>query len=310
MARDELGDLSVFLAVAEERSFTRAAARLGISQSSLSQAVRRLEERLGIRLLARTTRSVAPTLAGEQLLETLRPALGDISDRLARLRESQDRPAGLVRITTSRLATETILWPAIDRVLARYPEIEVELSIDGALTNIVEDRFDAGVRLGESLEKDMIAVRIGPDLRMAVVGAPAYFESHPVPQHPRDLTAHRCINLRMATRGNLYAWEFEKDGQALNVRVEGPMIVNDADIALRAARAGHGLACVVEHEGLVADLASGQLVRVLEDWCPPFAGLYLYYPERRNLTPAFRAVLDQLRLRPNADQSEARSVAA
>lgn len=295
MRRDELGDLGVFLAVGEERSFTRAAARLGTSQSSLSQAVRRLEERLGVRLLARTTRSVSPTVAGEQLLATLGPAFGDIRNQLALLRQFQDRPAGLVRITASRLAAETVLWPAVDRMLARYPEIEVELSLDGALTNIVEDRFDAGVRLGESLEKDMIAVRIGPDLRMAVVGSPGYFETHPAPKHPRDLTAHRCINLRMATRGNLYAWEFEQDGQALNVRVEGPMIVNDGDFAMRAARAGHGLACVVEHDALVADVAAGRLVRVLEDWCPPFAGLHLYYPERRNLTPAFKVLLEELR---------------
>jgi DNA-binding transcriptional LysR family regulator len=295
MRRDELSDLGLFLAVGEERSFTRAAARLGTSQSALSQGVRRLEERLGIRLLARTTRSVSPTVAGEQLLATLGPAFDDIRDRLALLRQFQDRPAGLVRITTSRYAAETVLWPVIDRVLARYPEIEVELSVDGALTNIVEDRFDAGVRLGESIEKDMIALKIGPDLRMAVAGSPEYFARYPVPRHPRELTAHRCINLRMATRGNLYAWEFEKGKQVLNVRVEGPLIVNDSDCAIYAARAGHGLVCVIEHEALMADFESGRLVRVLEDWCPPFAGLHLYYPERRNLTPAFKAILDELR---------------
>jgi len=298
MQRNELGDLAVFLAVAEERSFTRAAARLGTSQSSLSQAVRRLEERLGVKLLARTTRNVSPTEAGEQLPATLGPALGDIREGLAALGNLRDRPAGLVRITTSRHAVNTVLWPAIDRVLVRYPEIEVELSVDGALTNIVADRFDAGVRLGESVEKDMIALRIGPDLRMAVVGSPGYFAQRPVPLTPRELTGHRCINLRMATRGNLYAWEFEKDGQALNVRVEGPMIVNDAEVALQAARAGHGLACMIEHDELMCDVAAGRLVRVLEDWCPPFAGLHLYYPDRRNLSPAFRALLDELRAGP------------
>jgi len=257
--------------------------------------VRRLEERLGIRLLSRTTRSVAPTEAGAQLLATLSPAMVDIRDRLALLQQFQDRPAGPVRITTSRHAADTILWPAINRLLRRYPDIEVELSIDGALTNIVTDRFDAGVRLGESVEKDMIARRIGPDLRMAVVGAPGYFQDRPVPLHPRELTDQRCINLRMATRGNLYVWEFEQGSQALNVRVEGGLIVNDAELALRAALAGHGLACVIESEALNDAVGDGRLVRVLEDWCPPFAGHHIYYPERRNLSPAFRVLLDELK---------------
>lgn len=293
--RDELGDLAIFLAVAEERSFTRAAVRLGTSQSAVSGAVRRLEGHLGVSLLARTTRSVNPTQAGEQLLATLRPALGDIRSRLGEIAALREKPTGLVRITTSRHAAESLLWPAIDRVMARHDGITVELSLDGALTNIVEERFDAGVRLGESLEKDMIGLRIGPDLRMAVVGAPAYLATHPAPRSPRDLIAHRCINLRMATRGNLYAWEFEKDGQALNVRVEGPFIVNDASIALRCALAGHGLACVVEDAAVLALLSEGTLVRVLEDWCPPFAGHHLYYPSRRNLSPAFRVVMEELR---------------
>lgn len=293
--RDELGDLAILLAVAEERSFTRAAVRLGTSQSAVSQAVRRLEAHLGVTLLARTTRSVNPTQAGEQLLATLRPALGDIRTQLADLSRLRERPAGLVRITTSRHAAETLLWPVVDKVLAQHPEIEVELSIDGALTNIVEDRFDAGVRLGESLEKDMIAVRIGPDLRMAVVGSPVYFASHPAPITPRDLIGHRCINLRMATRGNLYAWEFEQGDQSLNVRVDGPVIVNDATFALRAAIGGHGLAFTIEDEAMLGHIAAGRLVRVLEDWCPPFAGHHLYYPDRRNLSPAFRVVLDALK---------------
>lgn len=297
MLRDELGDLAILLAVAEEHSFTRAAARLGTSQSAVSQAVRRLEGNLGVKLLARTTRSVNPTEAGEQLLATLRPALGDIRAQLSQLTQFRDRPAGTVRITTSRHAAETLLWPAVDAILPLYPEIEVELSVDGAFTNIVADRFDAGVRLGESLEKDMIAVRIGPDLRLAVVCAPEYLRQNSAPITPRDLMDHRCINLRMATRGNLYAWEFEKDGQAVNVRVEGPMIVNDATLAIRAALAGHGLACVIEDTALTDHIASGHLVRVLEDWCPPFSGHHLYYPDRRNLSPAFRVLLDELRRR-------------
>lgn len=295
--RDELGDLAVFVAVAEERSFTRAAARLSTSQSAVSNAMRRLEDHLGLRLLARTTRSVSPTEAGEALLATLRPALGDIRASLDALAHYRRTPAGLVRITTSRHAAETLLWPAVDAVLARYPEIEVELSIDGALTNIVADRFDAGVRLGESVEKDMIAVRIGPDLRLAVVGSPSYFAQQKVPQSPRELLDHRCINLRMATRGNLYAWEFEHGVQALNVRVEGPLVVNDSAMAVSAALAGHGLACVIEDDALKAHVAAGRLTRVLEDWCPPFAGHHLYYPSRRNLSPAFRVVLDELRVR-------------
>lgn len=297
MPRDELGDLAILLAVAEERSFTRAAARLATSQSAVSHAVRRLEEHLGIKLLARTTRSVAPTEAGEQLLETLRPALGDIRARLAQLNHLRSAPAGRVRITTSRHAAETVLWPAIDAIVARYPEIEVELSIDGALTNIVADRFDAGVRLGESVEKDMIGVRIGPDLRLAVVGSPKYLDGRARPVTPRDLLAHRCINLRMATRGNLYAWEFDSGAQSLSVRVEGPMVFNDSDLALRAALAGHGLACLLESEAVLEHIAEGRLVRLLDEWCAPFAGHHLYYPDRHQLSPAFRVLLDELRRR-------------
>ena len=303
MQRDELGDLAVFLAVAEERSFTRAAARLGTSQSSLSHTVRRLEARLGLKLLARTTRSVSPTEAGQQLLETLGPALGDISARLAALGRLRETPAGLVRITCSRHAAETVLWPAIDRVLTRYPDIQVELSIDGALTNIVTDRFDAGVRLGEQVEKDMIAVRIGPDLRMVVVGSPAYLARAGMPASPRDLPGHRCINLRMTTKGSLYVWEFERDDQVLNVRVDGALIVNDMATATRASDAGHGLAYVMEDQ-VQARLAEGRLVRVLEDWCPTFAGHHLYYPDRHDLSPAFAAVVRALRYHPARDDLE------
>lgn len=296
MAKSELGDLAAFAIVAEERSFTRAAARIGTSQSALSHTVRRLEESLGLKLLARTTRSVGLTEAGAQLLETLGPALGEIRARLDELGRLRERPAGTVRITCSQHAAQTVLWPAIDAVMARYPEIHVELSVDGSLTNIVTDRFDAGIRLGEQVERDMIAVRIGPDLRMLVVGSPAYLARHPAPSTPRDLTHHDCINMRMATKGDLYAWEFEKDGHALRVRVEGRLIVNETETAINAALAGHGLTYAMTDR--IADLlASGALVPVLEDWSPPFAGHHLYYPDRRNPSPAFRAVLDELKTR-------------
>lgn len=296
MAKSELGDLAAFAIVAEERSFTRAAARIGTSQSALSHTVRRLEESLGLKLLARTTRSVGLTEAGAQLLETLSPALGEIRARLDELGRLRERPAGTVRITCSQHAAQTLLWPAIDAVMARYPEIHVELSVDGSLTNIVTDRFDAGIRLGEQVERDMIAVRIGPDLRMLVVGSPAYLARHPAPSTPRDLTNHDCINMRMATKGDLYAWEFEKDGHALRVRVDGRLIVNETETAINAALAGHGLTYAMT-DRIAGPLATGALVPVLEDWSPPFAGHHLYYPDRRNPSPAFRAVLDELKTR-------------
>jgi DNA-binding transcriptional LysR family regulator len=296
MRREELGDLTAFLAVAEERSFTRAAAKLGTSQSALSHTVRRLEARLGLRLLTRTTRSVAPTEAGERLIETLRPALDDINAKLSALSELREKPAGTVRITASKHAAEAILWPVLKPLLQDYPDVKVELSIDQSLTNIVVDRYDAGVRLGEQFEKDMIAVRIGPDLRMAVVGAPSYFASHPVPNTPHDLTQHACINLRMPTAGGLYAWEFEKDGRELNVRVDGQLVLNYIPLVLTAATEGLGLACVLDDQ--VEDhLADGRLVRVLEDWCPPFAGYHLYYPSRRQPAPAFTLIVEALRYR-------------
>lgn len=296
MRREDLGDLIAFMAVAEAQSFTRAAARLGASQSALSHTVRRLEARLGIRLLTRTTRSVATTEAGERLLETLRPALADIDTRLAALTELREKPAGTIRITSSQHATRHILWPALSRLLPDYPDIQVEISVDGALRDIVAERYDAGVRLGEQVAKDMVAVRIGPDVRMAVVGAPAYFKRHPTPVTPHDLTQHNCINLRLATLGSLYAWEFERDGRPLNVRVEGQLVFNDPELLLRAAEQGFGLACTIDDQ--VADLvAQGRLVRVLEDWCPPFPGYHLYYPSRRQPTPAFALLVETLRYR-------------
>jgi DNA-binding transcriptional LysR family regulator len=293
MQRETLGDLSVFLSVADERSFTRAATRLGTSQSAVSHAVRRLEAQLGVKLLSRTTRSVNITEAGADLLQALRPAFGDVRDRLVTISRFRDRPAGTVRITCSRHAAETILWPAMDRIMTAYPEINIELSLDGALTNIVADQFDAGVRLGESVEKDMIAIRIGPDLRLALVGSPDYLAAHPALRSPRDLTAHKCINLRMATRGDLYIWEFEKDGQELNVRVDGQFVVNDSALAIQAARAGHGLALIFE-DLVEDDIASGALVRLLDVWCPPFAGHHLYYPDRHDLPAAFTIVVREL----------------
>jgi DNA-binding transcriptional LysR family regulator len=296
MRREELGDLTAFLAVAEERSFTRAAAKLGTSQSALSHTVRKLEERLGIRLLTRTTRSVAPTDAGERLIETLRPAIVNIETRLAALTELRDRPAGAIRITTSQHAAETILWPALAQLLPRYPDVSMELSIDQGLTDIVTGRFDAGVRLGEQVAKDMIAVRIGPDLRMAVVGAPSYFARRPKPKTPHDLADHKGINLRLPTSGGLYTWEFAKKGREVKVRVDGQLVFNEIPMVLRAAMEGFGLAYAMEDRAapLIAD---GRLVRVLADWCPVFSGYHLYYPSRRQTTPAFGLLIEALRYR-------------
>jgi len=294
MERQNLADLVAFLAVAEEQSFTKAAAKLGTSQSSISHTVRRLESRLGVRLLARSTRSVSPTSAGEDLIATLKPALQDIDSKLGALGELREKPAGMVRITASRHAALTVLLPKLSALTAAYPDIHVELDLSGALVDIVADRFDAGVRLGEQLANEMIAVRVGPDLRMAVVGSPAYFERHPMPQTPQDLTAHRCINLRLWTHGGLYAWEFSRDGRELNVRVEGSMIVNDSIVALEAAEQGVGLACLME-DIVAPAVAEGRLIRVLDEWCEPFSGYHLYYSSRRQPSLAFSLVVDALR---------------
>ncbi|MBO0344095.1 LysR family transcriptional regulator [Roseibium limicola] len=296
MKRDELGDLVAFLAVAEEQSFTRAAARLGTSQSSLSHTVRRLEERLGVRLLTRTTRKVSPTAAGEQLAETLRPAFDDIKGRLSSINALRERPAGLIRITSSKYVADRILMPVVLRLMREYPEVNIEIAIDQRLTDIVAERFDAGVRFGEMVEKDMVAVRIGPEISMAVVGSPEYFERHAQPKTPYELIEHRCINFRMPTMGGLYVWEFEQNGRPLNIRVDGQFVCNDGDMIIAAAKAGIGLAA------LPADLleeqsGDGELVRVLEDWCPPFPGYHLYYPSRRQITPAFELLVDALRYR-------------
>ena len=296
MKRDELADLLAFAAVAEEASFTRAAARLSTSQSALSHTVKRLEARLGLRLLTRTTRSVAPTEAGERLLETLRPAFDDIDARLSALAALREKPAGSIRITISEHAAEAVLLPALTKLLPRYPDIEVELNVNYGLTDIVKDRFDAGVRLGEQIAKDMIAVPIGPQMRMAVVGAPSYFAKRPSPKSPRDLADHACINLRLPTRGGLYAWEFEKGARKLNVRVEGQLVLNTSSLIVKAALAGMGLASLPSHivEG---EIAKGRLIQVLADWCPPFPGYHLYYPGRRQQSPALRLLVEALRWR-------------
>lgn len=296
MRREDLADLNAFVAVAEERSFTRAAARLGTSQSALSFTVRRLEERLGVRLLSRTTRSVAPTEAGERLLGTLGPALDKIGAELTALSELREKPAGTVRITAGEHAALTVLWPALSKLLPLYPDIEVEVNIDQGLTDIVAERYDAGVRFGEQVARDMVAVRVGPDIRMAVVGAPSYFARRPKPRKPQDLTAHDCINLRLPTYGGLYAWEFEKRGRELKVRVEGQWVFNSLALRLEAALAGFGLAYVPD-DVVETHLADGRLIRVLADWCPPFAGHHLYYPSRRQPTPAFAMLVEALRYR-------------
>lgn len=294
MTRQTMNDLLAFRAVARERSFTRAAAQMGVSTSALSHKIRGLEERLGIRLLARTTRSVVPTDAGERLLGTIGPHFDGIDAELAALTALRDQPAGNIRITTSAHPAQTILEPALARLLPVYPDLKVELSIDAGFVDIVAERFDAGVRLGETIAQDMVAVRIGPDLRMAAVAAPAYFARHEGPRGPHDLARHNCINLRFPTYGGLYAWEFEKDGRTLNVRVEGQLTVNDTALALQAARDAVGIAYLPE-DTVQPDLLSGRLVRVLEDWCPPFPGFHLYYPSRRQHSPAFALLLEALR---------------
>ncbi|KQM62663.1 MULTISPECIES: LysR family transcriptional regulator [unclassified Sphingomonas] len=284
------------LAVAEERSFTRAAAKLGISQSALSHTMRRLEAKLGLRLLTRTTRSVAPTEAGERLIETLRPAFNEIDDKLASLTELRERPAGTVRITSSAHAARAALWPVIDRLTAENPDINVEISIDSGLVDIVSGKYDAGVRLGERLEQDMIAMPISPRLRMAAFAAPSYLKQHGTPHTPYDLANHNCIGLRMATSGGLYAWEFERDGKELKVKTEGQLVFNDPDLIIAAALAGRGIAFTIEGH-VTRHFADGSLVRVLDDWCEPFDGYYLYYPSRRQPSTAFRLMLDVLRYR-------------
>src|SRR6266478_1377892 len=294
MHRGNLNDLLAFLAVGQERSFTKAAAKLGVSQSALSHTIRGLEERLGLRLLTRTTRSVSPTEAGERLLQTVGPRFEEIETALAALTELREKPAGTIRITTAEYAADALLWPKLAKVLRAYPDIKVEVIIEQGLIDIVAERYDAGVRLGEQVAKDMIALRIGPDTRMAVVGAPSYFAKRAPPRKPQELINHNCINLRLPTRGGLYAWEFEKGKRQLKVHVEGQFVFNGTSQMFNAALAGFGLAYVPE-DLAQPHLAKRRLKRVLEDWCPPFSGYHLYYPSRRQLTPAFVLIIEALR---------------
>jgi len=296
MRRETASDLLAFLAVARERSFTKAAAKMGVSQSALSHTIRGLEARLGLRLLTRTTRSVSPTQAGERLVASVGSRFEEIAAELDALSELRDKPAGVIRITAGDHAVNSILLPALTKLLPRYPDIQVELTVDLGLVDIVAQRYDAGVRFGEQVAKDMIAVRIGPDIRMAVVGSLSYFENRSAPKKPQDLTEHNCINFRQPTRGGLYAWEFEKGNRELKVRVEGQLVFNGTTPILAAAIAGMGLAYLPEDMAL-APLAGGRLRRVLDDWCPPYAGYHLYYPSRRQSSPAFALLVDALRFR-------------
>ena len=298
MPRGRLDDLTAFVAVARERSFTKAAAKLGVSQSALSHTMRELEARLGVRLLTRTTRSVAPTEAGGRLLNGVGPHLEEVEAALAAVRELRDKPTGTIRITATEFAIDTILLPKLAPLLRNYPDIRVEMIVDYGLTDIVAQQYDAGVRSGEQVAKDMIAVRIGPDMRMAVVGAPSYFKSHPAPKRPQDLIGHNCINLRLPTHGSLYAWEFEKGGREFRVRVEGQLAFNGSVQMLNAALAGFGLAYVPE-ELAQPHIAKGRLRRVLADWCLPYSGYHLYYPSRRQPSAAFALLVDALRYRRN-----------
>ena len=294
MRRGDLNDLSAFAAVAKARSFSRAAAELGMSPSALSHALRGLEARLGVRLLARTTRSVAPTEAGERLLASLAPALAEIADGLAHLADEGDRIAGPLRITTFAYAAKTVLERKLPAFLLRHPDVTVEVSVDSGLTDIVAGGFDAGIRFGGTVAKDMIAVRVGPDLRTVVVGTPDYFRRRPAPHTPADLSAHDCIGYRLTTRGGLLRWEFERDGRPVNVRTSGSLVVNDGDLAMAAVRAGAGLGYALEDQ-VAEDLRAGRLVQVLAAWCPPFPGCHLYHPSRRQTPPALKALIAALR---------------
>jgi DNA-binding transcriptional LysR family regulator len=296
MRRGDFSELAVFIAVAEAGSFTRAAAKLGLSQSALSYAVRTLEQRLGVRLISRTTRSLSVTEAGERLLRSLRPAFDHIESEIAAVTALRDKPTGLIRLTTFRYAAKSVLWPVIAKLLLEYPDIEVELSLDEGLVDIVASRFDAGIRIGEQVQKDMVAIRIGPDLRMAVVGSPSYFANRTVPRTPRELGEHRGISYRQKTGGGLFAWEFEKGGEELEVKMNGPLVINDGEMLEAAALDGLGLAYTFESQ-VAPFIADGRLIRVLEDWCQPFSGYHLYYPSRRQHTAAFALLVEALRLK-------------
>lgn len=294
MNRQDLNDMLWFLAVAEERSFTKAAARLGTSQSTISHTIKKLEARLGLQLLTRTTRSVSPTEAGERLLRALSPRIQDIEHDVDALMAFRDKPSGSVRITLSDHALDWIVWPKLKPVLEDHPDIHVELNIDNGFRNIVEERFDAGIRLGESLDKDMIAVRISPDWRLVAVASPDYLARHPEPLTPQELVEHNCINHRHSRSGGLYAWEFAKDGREVRVRVEGQLTFNTILSMIDAAVSGLGVGYVPE-SAVADEIKAGRLVQVLDEWSPMFAGYYLYYPRRRQNSPAFAVVVNALR---------------
>ncbi|MFK3703471.1 LysR family transcriptional regulator [Klebsiella sp. NPDC088457] len=294
MLKENVNDLLSFMVVARERSFTRAAAQLGVSQSALSHAMRNLEARLDVRLLTRTTRNVAPTEAGEKLFQSLGPHLKEIEQELNALRDTRDRPAGNIRLSAGDHATSAVLWPALKNFMRQYPDINIEITVDNGLTDIVDGRFDAGVRLGEQVARDMIAVRIAPDMRMAVVGSADYFQRFGIPSTPYDLEQHRCINMRLPTLGGIYAWEFALDGREVRVRVEGQITLNSLAQRIDAAESGLGLAYVPE-DSVGQALAEGRLIRVLDSWTPSFAGYHLYYPSRRQHTTAFSLLVAALR---------------
>jgi DNA-binding transcriptional LysR family regulator len=296
MSYEKTNDLQAFLAVARDQSFTKAAAQLGVTPSALSHTIRQLEARLGVRLLARTTRNVAPTDAGERLLHSIGPHFDEIAARVAELGELREKPAGTIRITCTDDSIEMRLRPMLSGFLEQYPDISLELFVDYGFSNVVEERFDAGIRLGEAVSKDMIAVRIGPDWRLAVVGSPTYFERHPPPQSPYDITDHACVNIRHRPSGSIYAWEFEKDGKEFTVKGEGQLVFNSIMHVLNGAIDGIGLAYVPE-ELAAPYLEDGRLVEVLADWCPYFSGFHLYYPNRRQASPAFSAFVDAVRYR-------------
>ncbi|WP_430244470.1 LysR family transcriptional regulator [Neorhizobium sp. DAR64861/K0K2] len=294
MERNHLNDLVAFATVARECSFTRAAAILAMSPSALSHAMRGLEERLGVRLLARTTRSVSPTEAGERLLRSLNPALAEIEDGLQAMAEWRDNPSGTVRITTFAYAARIVLLPKLPGFLLANPDVRVEVNIDDGLTDIVAAGFDAGIRLGETVDKDMIAVKIGPDLRTVVVGTPSYFERYPPPLTPYDLDRHACIGYRLKTSGGLLPWEFQRGDKDIKIRTRGPLVANDGDLPAAAVRAGAGLGYIMEHD-VAEDIASGKLIQVLAEWCPRFPGFHLYHPSRRQSPPALRALIAALK---------------
>jgi DNA-binding transcriptional LysR family regulator len=296
MLRENTNDLLAFMAVARERSFTRAAAKLGVSQSSLSHTIRALEERLGLRLLARTTRSVGVTEAGERLLNAIAPRFDEIEAELVALSSLRTEPAGTIRITATEHSAYTILWPRVSKLLLKYPDIKVEIIVDYGRRDIVAERFDAGVRVGEDIAKDMIAVPIGPAMRSAVVCSPAYIKRHGAPMTPEELTQHACVNMRLPTHDNLFEWEFEKEGRSLNVRVDGPAVFNTLTLRLNAALDGVGLAYMPEDYALPY-IKAKRLVRVLEEWCDPYPGYHLFYPSRRQSTPAFALLVEALQYR-------------